>query len=1550
MPTPVKPFNDIAQSFDPMMPKEDYDALRDKYFFDHVAPKVPKGFSVSATREEFLKQTERTPLIKHPTAAKAGVASLATAEQILQPMATVLPQAKQLLKTTRAKRQSMTEAMQRDGVSTTGASVLGDLTGSAIAFSGIEAVTRGAGTEIGAEELLGGVAAAAHDLNLAQKMARGGLAFGTYEALTSEDKHRGYAFAKGAAIGAAGEGAITLAGKLLSRGKVKPEDIEKEVAKTLSPNPKPGTLDPVVDKTVAQHLVETQEKAKAEGKPLVVKVDNSSSNVRVLGKTGQGKPFTLIVEPYSIDQTIASIQGHLKGGGEVVGVLYHQDHKARFNAFAKAMNELNIVPKMETRRIITKPGEAKKVAAVLQTEGIKAEPASFGEDGSMGTVHVEAPARKAPSLGSISSDLLTHELPDGTRLQKGEVYDYARKIAQLWNEKIPSSSKEEIARKLVGKDFEKFIPKEWQRTIEDVGKEMPEVKGDFTEPTPSEAEQVRLESIVGASKGVTPQGMMEARFSDGNEKLPSGMSIEAHPLSSKEKMFAAHELFDKGMSLEEVQRTMNISINKAKSYLKTWSESSRHARINIPASEREPITLDKKGQPVEVRVAEKKNKVAVKLPKKFLESQGLSGFVQDTDERDEFNLMKRGLSPVHRMLSRMGINTFDEQAYPQTMKPMFVYKDYDRATIYHENLHVLLGISREIFRDVAENTHPQNVALLKDTDKTAVDIANGLRSTYDDIYNTNPFHSLLEEAFVHGAEAVRMGDKNKLDELALLDTSIRHVIDMVDEYSEDFLKDIPNRGDTENTREFEEKLRDLQRRTGRMRLERWMDDADRAGHMLWYDPERGEFILANSDQIKRISAKNSVADALEEVQGGASYVPSETTRFESMGLRHASAPIRAVPYSKGGMPMPELSPKEDRFRGILSATSWIRPTMDWAASVDKKFFNAGHDIKFFDKMKAVDDAVRAGETWIANNHKEAAQFLKGDSNQLKTMFEFLAADPKHWEKMLPRFNMDRNFLADVQAADTWLRKFKDETGIQVFNYLRNDLHSLRGFNFDTNYVWRRGLEPKEMSLFHRAINDGDLNPQDAHAGRFINFLLREGYEQKFTDGALRDLKKLLDEKSRDGTSILGPLKFPVQNYINYVRGIPDASQQIMMKTVGDFQKRLGAVFKEINKTLPQKYHLPEDFNYPGSIINKVMSLSYVAGIGLRPIIPIRDTMQAITNGLPILGPAKFVKGMTKALTSAGYREAREAGALLGRHTVGDLYGDIFQEIPPHSGGTLDKALEVGNALLSPSRWGHNLARAIVYHGEFDSALNAVRAYGRGAISVNKLFEETSMWFFPKPLQTEILRDIKLSKEPREIARRIALETVDSILWAYRRGTQPAFLRTGLGRIFGQYGMWPLNYAEFLRKVGSKIADHPKLAMRATGLWLGTNYAASSALSGLGGDVGKWFFFSPAGYSGSPHMQMALDLMKAPEESEDGRAARKRVLEYPLNFVPASIETEAVLKAMEDSNWSLDPNKVPSSDWIRVLGMRPKNEHVEDALGDMSMEDRLAYEAGFKERR
>lgn len=53
--TSVKPWNEIAAQFDPLMPMEQYNGLRLKYFADFVAPRVPQGKSVEATYAEFKK-------------------------------------------------------------------------------------------------------------------------------------------------------------------------------------------------------------------------------------------------------------------------------------------------------------------------------------------------------------------------------------------------------------------------------------------------------------------------------------------------------------------------------------------------------------------------------------------------------------------------------------------------------------------------------------------------------------------------------------------------------------------------------------------------------------------------------------------------------------------------------------------------------------------------------------------------------------------------------------------------------------------------------------------------------------------------------------------------------------------------------------------------------------------------------------------------------------------------------------------------------------------------------------------------------------------------------------------------------------------------------------------------------------------------------------------------------------------------------------------------------------------------------------------------------
>jgi hypothetical protein len=310
------------------------------------------------------------------------------------------------------------------------------------------------------------------------------------------------------------------------------------------------------------------------------------------------------------------------------------------------------------------------------------------------------------------------------------------------------------------------------------------------------------------------------------------------------------------------------------------------------------------------------------------------------------------------------------------------------------------------------------------------------------------------------------------------------------------------------------------------------------------------------------------------------------------------------------------------------------------------------------------------------------------------------------------------------------------------------------------------------------------------------------------------------------------------------------------------------------------------------------------------------------------------------------------GALLGLHNFQALYGDIFQELAPQSGGVADKLVDIAGKMLSPSRWGHNVARMVSYFGERDSALPLIKSFRANKIDFGQFMDETSTWFFDPPVQ-ERFRKMLLEKDSdatfkfsdHEVAKRIALELVDNTLWAYRRGTQPLFLRTGIGRVFGQYGLWPLSYLDFLRRVTGKLATHPQAAMRTVGYWYAANKAASATFSAAGGDVSKWFFISPAGYGGSPHLQMAQAVGESLENSQQGREARKTLLEYPMNFIPAYLELKNVARYITDgdklfnSDWSL------TDDAVRMLGMHPKSPDLE-----LTPQEQLQYETGFSHRR
>jgi hypothetical protein len=138
-----------------------------------------------------------------------------------------------------------------------------------------------------------------------------------------------------------------------------------------------------------------------------------------------------------------------------------------------------------------------------------------------------------------------------------------------------------------------------------------------------------------------------------------------------------------------------------------------------------------------------------------------------------------------------------------------------------------------------------------------------------------------------------------------------------------------------------------------------------------------------------------------------------------------------------------------------------------------------------------------------------------------------------------------------------------------------------------------------------------------------------------------------------------------------------------------------------------------------------------------------------------------------------------------------------------------------------------------------------------------------------------------------------------------------------------------------------------MAARTSATWVAVNYALTHSMESVGADTSKWFWQSPAGFAGSPHWDFIHALMVAPENTEEGHAARKTILEYPLNFVPALSEMKSVLRAIQEggvNSWPPDQSSV-----LRALGFKPLDQATQDQDWNDFVKTQLGYESARRRR-
>ncbi len=217
--------------------------------------------------------------------------------------------------------------------------------------------------------------------------------------------------------------------------------------------------------------------------------------------------------------------------------------------------------------------------------------------------------------------------------------------------------------------------------------------------------------------------------------------------------------------------------------------------------------------------------------------------------------------------------------------------------------------------------------------------------------------------------------------------------------------------------------------------------------------------------------------------------------------------------------------------------------------------------------------------------------------------------------------------------------------------------------------------------------------------------------------------------------------------------------------------------------------------------------------------------------------------------------------------------------------------------LTPTRVGSNIPRMVAGLGEESRALREIARYRAGKIDAGELINNTGAWFqdaAPKARLLAIATDSSIPVE--KAAEQFGFAFNDATQFAMSRGTQGAAFRTGAGKLLGQYGTWPANYAQFVRKLAARSLENPKNGVPALATFTALNFAALKSAQAFSIDASNWLFFSPIGYSGSPTLSLLQAAAAAPEETQAGHDARAELIKRGKNDNSGAVD---VLDARAD---------------------------------------------------
>jgi hypothetical protein len=1608
-----KSFLDIASSFPVDMSEDTYNAARAKYFQDVVIPKIKPSESIGATWTTFKSMTERPHLLT--TAGRAALAAqlgaTAAAREAAAPLRTIGAMsegpnfAAYGLDKLEKQQVDLTRMGDREGLNTKLLAGAGSLAGTVIGF---EAASMAVGPVAG--ELMGNFAHGARSLQLVTSAVKSGSTFAAYNALSATDGERMTEGLKGFAIGAGIDLALGTPGLLIKRGAAATKQAADDIVKRAATGVRPSL---VADATLTEKVVQSADIARKEGRAREIKFTNGQQGARVYVTDVAGTTAPIEIKQYKESDAYQQMANIVRQGGSVSHFEVHPEDQKVLNDFLRIQGGIEEA-KYRGTTVRTTPGQGAAVARAANEAGLPSEVIA-PDTVYVATVTHEVPksapiekperppvveARKQPTTEEVEAHL------DAQGIAPKDKMFVTRQIERIWDKNVPEADKR-ASIQIALKYAPHMLPEEYSEyTLPRIMNKQSYMFGQIDANAVSEkVSRIGTETlgyplkvmdvVVGENPNRVKVFVQSSADESVNESVKNALQGKLGPA------------YDIGFSYAPQPRRFDIlgarstqprilSDDKVQELLDFWDVKPGDVDIDklVRMSETDAT---KELEAVRARVEEmqKGERIAEQRPKVTDEGKRppFSKFIEDRTPPNELNKVSVGEDIRGAIESITGSKFLDQRLRTRPSGRTLVLSEEEMtqlggegmAAASHPNLKVVLsqlGIEPPVSLGDAEPVtllregsispthvyHEQLHTNMHHADAfgvlptmmpppvrgTALSLVRGLIP----LYGVESRTYMLNEAYVHAAQAIRFGDTQYLDKMAGWDTSVEKVKEFVNATSKGLLQhSIDVAKDSIPVRNLQRSVSDLIRRTDPGIGYELKNGAHITGTGIasWYDPARGWVLKENADSERVFDTLDALWDHMHDNDKNF-LSPSYSFMPEQAGIRGGMTPPGAEPNGSAP-PNPEVPlGRKLAWNGI---SAWWRPTLPWAASLDtavnRVLRSKGITVPIYDTMKDVDDMVRTGNNWMRKMSEDSEDILQHfDRKKLYDVAQYLTySEKERTQGVMDKLGLSQEDALRAHQYGDFLKQFQADTGIDALGFLQRDYPRLRMHAWDPSGVWGPGISEKNAGFWEKAVRyDQGFDPRDLNLGRFNQFLLREGMQKKFTAEPLQKLNALIARKGIDGDPLLpANVRYPLQNYHNYMKNIPDNSQIAIQNGIGKFFDVLNERTAQLNENLPGNVQIPKITLPPKQLINRMMILSYAMGLGARPAIAVRDGLWSLMSSSIFLGPGRMVRALAESFKPEAWARAREAGALLQRTNIGEMYGDVLNEMPTGGKNLFDRLTKWSNMLLAPSRWAHNFGRNIMFNGEYLDALDAINEY-RGSKgfkprklaepgTIDTFFKHTSLPALEEPQQNRLLRFIyDPVKSPHEIAVRFGLDAVDISEWPYRRGTQPMALRFGAGRILGQYGVWPANYIDFGARIGRLAFTQRKLAARMALMWGATNFSASTAMEYIGVDSSKWFFLSPMGYAGSPQMEFVMNLAKAPEATQQGREARRAVLEYPLNFVPAMAEIEGILKNMQTPGGDAWPPNQQT--FLTTLGFKPLSEHVVHR----DWQAWLRYQAGF----